>query len=553
MLPCLTKNMRRLIPALITLCTAFLAACQQIDDEMYTVYDVYYETAFITDSTNAVLSCAAKPDTPEKIWDVWIKVKGGFEYESSDIQEYGLCWIKGKGTPGSKGSETHYVPNGGYRDDEGNFYSDISGLECETEYTVCSYVKTKDGRIGYNPNVLYVTTDHPHDKWFESQGFLNHSIIAGRSDCVNIMTVIDGDTLTFFGMGRAGDRPYNDMWCYSSKKKTYEQIAPVKSRTGEIMALWGAVGFVINYVENDIAHHLLYIGCGCSKPSGDIKMTDYNKKFFVYDIDTRQWEEVTYLGDNHDILLKEPFPGEVRTGGIGFAIREWGFIGLGEFQNGSTTHYHKDIYLFMMAKDENKQYSPTSGYFNQMTADFGFGKRSGASVVVVEDNAYIIGGVGSVSKENGPEEKVYYDDFIPCHFTMPINSRPDSYTFSWPHPDKIRHFNDNFLDENGEGYNFKSRAYASVFSVDGSVYYGMGEGVDENGKKEYYSDMIKYDLKVNYIPKLCTPYTNADSRESRVSRATVINSGDRVFVVGGETADEGNDAQYSSSEWVYRP
>ena len=526
-----------------------LAACQQIDDEMYTVYDVYYETAFITDSTNAVLSCAAKPDSPDKIWDVWISVKGGFEYESSDIAEYGHCWIKGKGTPGSKGTETHYVPNGGYRDEEGYFYSNISGLECETEYTVCSYVKTKGGLIGYNPNVLYVTTDHPHDKWFESQGFLNRSIMAGRSDCLNVTTVIDDDTLTFFGMGRAGDRTYNDLWCFSSKKKTYEQIAPAKSNTGEIMALWGAVGFAINYVENDIPRHLMYIGCGCSKPSGELKITDYNKKFFVYDIDTRQWGEVSFLGDNNDVVLQEPFTGQPRTGGVGFAIKEWGFVGLGEFVNGSTTHYHNDFYIFMMAKDEKKQYTPTSGYFNQMTDDFVFGNRSGASVVVVDDIAYIIGGVGSASSGNGPEKKVYYDDFIPCRFTTPTNSRPDSYTFSWPKPEKIHHYNDNY----GETYLFKPRAYASIFSVDGSIYYGMGEGADGNGQKEYYSDMIKYDLKVNYIPKLCTPYTNADSPESRVSRAMVINSGDRVFVVGGETADEGNNAKYNNSEWVYRP
>ena len=55
----LAQTMKKLIPAIITLCASMLAGCQ-IDDEMHTVYDVYYKTAFVTDSTNAVLSCAAK-------------------------------------------------------------------------------------------------------------------------------------------------------------------------------------------------------------------------------------------------------------------------------------------------------------------------------------------------------------------------------------------------------------------------------------------------------------------------------------------------------------
>lgn len=533
--------MKKLIPAIITLCASVLVGCQ-IDDEMHTVYDVYYKTAFATDSTDAVLSCAAKADSIDKRWDEWITVKGGFEYVTSEIVEYGHCWVEGDGTPIINSTSTNCIAYPGTPTLQDSFYSTIPGLKCETKYSVRSFVKTKDGRIGYNPKTLVVTTDHPHDKWFETEGFLQNSIIANRSDCVNIMTVINGDTLTFFGMGRSGDKAYNDMWCYSSKKKIYEQIPPVKSNTGEIMALWGAVGFVINYVENDIAHHLLYIGCGCSKPSGVIKIEDYNKKFFVYDIDTRQWAEVSYLGDDNNVWLKEPFPGQPRTGGIGFSIREWGFIGLGEFQNGSTKAYHSDIYLFMMGKNEKRQYSPTSGYFNQMTDDFGFGGRSGASVVVVEDMAYIIGGTGNPPKSN---EVVYFDDFIPCHFTMPINSRPDSYTFTWPQPDKLRKISDHME-------NFKPRAYASAFSVDGMLFYGMGEGVDENGQKEYYSDMVKFDLKTNYIPTICSPYTNADSDESRISRATIINGGDRVYVVGGEK-ESANDQSYNSTEWVYRP
>lgn len=535
-----------------------LVACQ-IDDEMHTVYDVYYKTAFTTDSTSAVLSSAAKADSLDEKWDEWLRVKGGFEYVTSDVVEYGHCWAKGDTDPVINPNKSNCIPRTETPNAKVPFYSTIPGLECETEYSVRSYVITKDGKIGYNPETLVVSTDHPHDKWFATQGLLGQKITANRSDCVNIMTIVNDDTLTFFGMGRSGDICYNDMWCYSSKKKIYEQIPDVKSNTGEIMRLWGAVGFGINFVENDIPHHLVYVGCGCTKPSGDIRITDYNQKFFVYDIDVRQWAEVHYRNDDNSVIVKQPFTGQPRTGAIGFSIREWGFVGLGEFQNGSTRAYHEDIYLFIMDQDESKHYTPTSGHFNPVTEEFGFGRRSGASVVVVDEMAYIIGGVGSYKKDaSSQEETIYYDDFIPCRFTLPINSRPDSYTFTWPKAENVKRISDAFTMENEEGekittYNFKPRAYATAFAVGNSIYYGMGEGVGDDGNKEYYSNMVKYDLSVGYVPKVCAPYQNEDSPESRVSRTIVVNGGDRAYVIGGEKMDGGDGMVYNGSEWVYRP
>ena len=101
--------MKRFISALIatTLCAALLDACKT-DDEMHTVFDVYYETAFTTDSTNAVLPCAARPDSADKVWDVWLNIKGGFEYvATSDIVEYGHCWVKGNNVPTIKDNFTN--------------------------------------------------------------------------------------------------------------------------------------------------------------------------------------------------------------------------------------------------------------------------------------------------------------------------------------------------------------------------------------------------------------------------------------------------------------
>ncbi|MCR5456177.1 MAG: hypothetical protein K6F33_14435, partial [Bacteroidales bacterium] len=379
------------------------------------------------------------------------------------------------------------------------------------------------------------------------------------SDVLTVSTVLTSgdtqDTLTFFGMGRAGGVSYSDLWCYSSHSKTFEQIPELKNNAGAVMSLWGAVGFGINYGERDASRHLIYVGCGCTVPT-NYKLEDYNKKFFVYDIDQRTWQQVTFFDENNTQLTRQPFQGEARTGGVGFSIREWGFVGLGEFQKEEgkgPVYYHSDFYLFMMDKDAvTGRYTPERGYFNQMTEDFGFGPRAGASVVVVEDDAYIIGGKGS----NG-----YYDELLTCHFSMPTNSRPDSYTFTWPKSERIFHFNDRFKttnEETGEEsleYDFRARAYASAFAVGNNIFYGMGEGIGSDEHFGYFSDMIKFDRSQYFMPTICSPYRNdrENSPESCVSRATVIHGGDRAFVIGGVMQGDGDFTTQSNSEWVYRP
>jgi len=531
--------MKRRISVLTLLCATLLASCQ-LDDEMYSIYDVYYELAFVTDSSNSVLRSAAFLDSLAGRTDVELNVKGGFEYAASDIVRYGHCWGKGEVVPTINADETNCKYYNGTPSTGETFTSLITGLECETEYSVRSFVMTSDGKIGYNPKTLIVRTDTPHDKWFEAKDKEKIPFPFGRADGVHIETVVKNDTLTFFGMGRTGDNCFSDIWCYSSHQKTYEQVASVTTNTNETMKLWGAVGFGINYAEGTGERNLIYLGCGCTRAT-DFKLEDYNKKFFVYDIGTRKWDEVMYYGTDGMPAIMTPFQGQPRTGGIGFSIREWGFVGLGEVKYGSMTTALSDIYLFVMQKDNNGNYEPKRGYFNQMTEDFGFGARSGASVVVVDDMAYIIGGKGNASGG----EFIYYDDFISCKFTMPINSRPDSYTFTWPKSDKLKRLGEQF-----EG-RFQGRAYASAFNVGGVVFYGMGEGYDRDGNFVYFSDMIKYD---NGKFLYCAPYMNEDMEASRVSRSFVVNGGDRAFVGGGAMPSADKDyTEYSYSQWVYRP
>jgi hypothetical protein len=145
---------------------------------------------------------------------------------------------------------------------------------------------------------------------------------------------------------------------------------------------------------------------------------------------------------------------------------------------------------------------------------------------MIDDYAYIIGGRG---------EKGYYDQLIPVRFSMPINSRPDSYTFTWPKSDNVYRFRDKFVD-----YDFKARGFAAGFAVGDEIFYGMGEGLDENGNTVFYSDMVKFDRNTGFLPKVCSPYMNVKSPESSVSRSTVIHGGDRAFVVGGTMQGDGD-------------
>ena len=177
---------------------------------------------------------------------------------------------------------------------------------------------------------------------------------------------------------------------------------------------------------------------------------------------------------------------------------------------------------------------PTIGYFNQMTDDFDAGERSGASVVVVDNIAYIMGGKG--------KNNIYYDEIIPCQFTEPLSGSPNSYTFLWGKRMQV---------SSQLGDLFKPRAFGVAFSVDGKIYFGLGEDLDENGDKIYYSDMIQYDRNTTKF-SLRSNYMNEDAPSSRVSRAMVINGGDRAFVTGGEKQGSGI-TERNTSEWVYRP
>ena len=80
----------------------------------------------------------------------------------TDISEFGICWIKGSGTP----TVLDNLVTNAAKDDQGNplinvegtsFSYTITGLDPNTTYTCRAYVKNTDGRVSYSANLAFTT------------------------------------------------------------------------------------------------------------------------------------------------------------------------------------------------------------------------------------------------------------------------------------------------------------------------------------------------------------------------------------------------------------
>ncbi len=504
--------------------SAMLLASCSMDYEQYASYDVYYPNAFVTQK-EAVLESAALKDTCLYVSDNEISIQGGFEYADDDIIGYGHCWVKGNYDPYINKDSTNCIIHEKFVNSGDVFHSLITGLEHETSYSVRSFVITRNGNVGYNPEVAKITTAVPHDKWFDA-GLISigGKAMSQRADGVSIVAIEDDDTVTYFGLGRNGSSCYNDFYCYSAKKKEYRQLSNMK------LALWGAAGFYLN-TEDEKKNKIrrLYVGTGCTR-ADQYTFEDYTQQFFCYDMATNKWEQVSYFFDGMAMDANlNVFAGQVRTGAVAFGIYGYGFVGLGECELYGEKLYPNDFYTFVMDSDEKGNATPSRGYFKQMTERFPYDTRSGMSAVEIEDNVYLAGGIGAKGKN--------FCDLYRCTFSAPEGGSVEAYSFKWTR----------LSDKYPFPADFKGRGYGVAFSIGNTFYWGSGEDCDGN----CYSDFVKYELSSNRITK-CAPYKNGDPAETNkeISRAFVINAGDRAYVGGGRVT---GDDKYVNTNWVYRP
>lgn len=503
---------------------AMLLSSCSMDYEQYASFDVYYPNAFVTQK-EAVLGSAAYRDSSLYVSDNEISMEGGFEYADNDIIGYGHCWVKGNYTPYINKDSSNCIIHETFINSGERFHSLITGLEHETSYSIRSFVITRNGSVGYNPTVFKATTSVPHDKWYDC-GLLNINgkAIPQRADGVSIVAEEDGDTVTYFGLGRNGSSCYNDFYCYSSKNKAYRQLSNMK------VALWGAAGFYLD-TEDDKKNKIrrIYVGTGCTR-ADNYTFDDYTQQFFCYDMATNKWEQVSFFFDGAAMDASiNVFAGQVRTGAVAFGIYGYGFVGLGECEMYGEKMYPNDFYTFVMDTDEKGNATPTRGYFKQMTQRFPYDTRSGMSAVAINDIVYLAGGIGAKGKN--------FCDMYRCAFSAPEGADVSAYEFKWTRLSDTHPFPDGF----------KGRGYGVAFSIGENFYWGSGE--DSQGN--LYSDFVKYELSSNRIIK-CAPYKNGDPDEDNkeISRAFVINGGDRAFVGGGRISGE---EKYVNNNWVYRP
>lgn len=511
------------LKGLSVIASALMITACGMDYEQFASYDVYYPNAFVTPN-EAVLESAAFSDSCLFVSDTEISMQGGFEYAADDIIGYGHCWVKGNYEPTINKDSSNCIISQRFINSGDLFHSLISGLEHETSYSVRSFVITRDGHVGYNPQVTKVTTAVPHDKWFDAGILAAKNPIPQRADGVSIVAITDDDTITYFGLGRDGSRCYDDFYQYSAKKKEFKQLQSLKS------ALWGAAGFYLNTEdENKNKIKRVYVGVGC-KRADQYTIDDYTQEFYCYNPDANKWDQVSFFFDGavRDESINV-FAGQTRTGAVGFSMYGFGFVGLGECEMYGTKIYPNDFYTFVMDADDRGNATPNRGYFKQMTQKFPYEARSGMSAAAIDDMIYLAGGVGANGKN--------FCDLFSCYFQAPEGGSVEAYEFKWAR----------LSDKNPFPAGFKGRGYGVAFAIGSNFYWGSGEDCAGNR----YSDFVKYELSSNRILP-CASYKNGDPNldNKEISRAFVINAGDRAFVGGGRVNGE---EKFVNSNWVYRP
>lgn|GEM_PF-5780373 len=493
-----------------TLKTAFTAtvllmcACTA-DDALYSEYRVFLKNSFVTPS-GTILESAAFGDTIQEVSDRDATVKGFFEYTAPyEIVRYGHCWST-NGTPVIAPDSSNCTLFD-FQGSGSEFESYIGGLKYETSYNVRSFVITSNGTVGYNPQYTSFTTASPHDEWFQCSKPASTIDTHPRADGFAVSTVLNGDTITCFGLGRNAGQCFNDVFMFSSKNKAISKLPTFKGK-----ARWGVSAFILNYTDNIKNEPVicLYVGLGCSNSNGK---DSYENDFYVLDLTKKdRWEEVR---SSYKDRIGPAFTGNERTGTVSFAIGELGFVGLGENASGAC---HNDFYVFVMDRDNNNMPNPTRGYFYTMTQPFAYGELTGASTFLIGDNAYIVGG-----KDNDGN---YHNDLIHCILKDGSTDDEAPYYFMW---------------EKKKAFPGDARAFGAAMAVNGYGYFGTGE--NQSG---VYSDFWRYDQGNNDWTRCAPfPYTN-------VSHSFGISGNDRCYLGGGFNGDY-SESEYYNFLWEYRP
>ena len=284
-----------------------------------------------------------------------------------------------------------------------------------------------------------------------------------RSDASGFM--INGNG--FVCCGYTGKDRLNDLWEYNVAGDYWTQRASMPDAAGNRNS---AAGFSANNKG--------YITTGYNG-------NDYLKDTWEYDPTTNTWAQ------------KDDYTGGVRYCALSFSIGNYGYVGTGYNDN-----YLKDFYKF----------DPTAAPGSQWTIMNGFGgqKRMSGSTFVIDNIAYVVGGLNNGS---------YVTDFW----------KYDPSTDKWTQLRDIADTNDD--EDYDDDYAGIKRANAVTFVIDGKAYLVTGESgslLSDYWVYDPTTDLWSGDSDDDYTPFT----TDASARINAVGFST----GTRGFVVTGRSS-----------------
>ncbi|MDR1340322.1 MAG: galactose oxidase [Prevotellaceae bacterium] len=220
-----------------------------------------------------------------------------------------------------------------------------------------------------------------------------------------------GDTAYICLGYNANAKALRDLWRYNPSDKTWKQRADFPGEPR-----YAAVSFS--------AGGKAYVGLGYD---GKTVLKD----FWEYDPKTNRWDSVT-----------SEFPGVARYYAVGEAIGNKGYVGTG-YDGGSTL---KDFYSFTPgATPGSGTWAPISSYEGS--------KRSGASVFVINNFMYLLGGTAN---DGYPTDMQKYDPGRDA----------------W---EKVLDLRNTDLTSDDDKYDNIPRAYASTFVINNKGYITLGQ------------------------------------------------------------------------------
>jgi N-acetylneuraminic acid mutarotase len=277
-----------------------------------------------------------------------------------------------------------------------------------------------------------------------------------------------GDTAYICLGYNAKAKALSDLWRYNPSDKTWEKRADFPGSPR-----YAAVSFSVG----DKA----YVGLGYDANG---TLNKVFKDFWEYDPRTNKWDSVV-----------SPFPGVERYYAVGASVGGKGYVGTG-YDGGSPL---KDFYSFTPGT------TPGSGTWTSISSYEG-SKRSGASVFVIGNYLYLLGGTAN---DGNPVDFQRYD---------PNKGEGDKGTW-----EKILDLRNTDLTSDDDKYDNIPRAYASTFVINNKGYITLGQ------KTMALSSTYEYDPQTN----IWTERT-AFSRSTR-SYAVSFSLKNRGFVMTGRS------------------